>query len=307
MLASPVRTADPVLLHVVLSSASHGRNHAVKLLRSSLSSSRAPVLAIELDVSELAGDAAVLGRYGKHLLHGARRLQKYIATRGDLLIPEEDDSSKGLPESDVHLMEVVLEALGILVDVAVKHGVGVVLACDVRGLEQSDGVAAQLAVTALVGVMARVYGPSVPFFVNAAGLRDLEMLDLLSDTMLAIGKGAEAAVFLSGGCGENQEVSMEQDSIGLLGVQCASVESMHARFRKSFRVVYNEGVADLQIARLRALKHVHLVRREVAANSVEDENRVLCDWVMGEDSKRCLALEMHALWRVAYNKVLAGK
>lgn len=266
-------------------------------------------MAVELDVCALAGDANVLARYGAHLLQGVHRLQKYVATRGDLLLPEQQDVSGGLPEADVHVMDGVLEVLGVLATVAGRHNVGVVLASDVRGLEESVAASAKLAVAALAGVMARVYGQSISVFVNVTGTQDLERLSLLAGTMFAMGNGGEAdpAVFLSSGCGEDPDMWSKNDGIGLLGVECTGVESLRSRLTSSFRVVYSEGVADMQVARLRALKHVPLVRREVVAGSLEDENRVICDWTASEDSRRALTLERNALWKVARNKILVGR
>lgn len=279
VLAAPPNSADPVLLHIAASPADPARLLATQL-------AHRPVVAVELDVACLAGES-LLARYGISIIAFAIAWSSYLAGRAGLAaLPS---CGSGLVAEDIAAMDAAIGALTRLADVAMAHGISVILACDAA---RDDRGPALVGTAALAGVLARVYGPAAPFFVKI-GAAECAQLDLLSGSMFAIeGDGPDLYVIGDGATNALYEKAAFVSAQDVRGAQRTS----------SHRIVYSDGVADLHVARLRKFRSSGLVRREVIADSLADECNVLARIAAEEGARHALKLESAALWHIVFSQ-----
>lgn len=279
LLAATPSPADPVLLHLAASPVEPARLLATQL-------AHRPVVAVELDVACLAGES-LLARYGVSVMAFAAAWSSYLAGRATLAALPSCGSRLG--DDDLAALDAAVLALTRLADVAMAHGISVILACDAA---RDDRGPAIVGAAALAGVLARVYGPAAPFFVKI-GVAELSQLDVLSGSMFAI-KGDGPGIYVIDDCG----TSSFYEDFAFVSAQNAR----EAQRTSSHRIVYSDGVADLHVARLRRFRGAGLVRREVIADSAADECNVLARIAAEEGARHALKLEAAALWHVVLSQ-----
>lgn len=301
-LLAPSPRADPVLLHLALPPPS-APVHGLAPLRARLSARGAPVAALEVDLAAWA-PVSLLARYAAHVVAGAESFRHYMRTRRALLPPEDADAAARMSDPDIEAFGELLRAVAAVADAAAAHGASLVLACRAPAHDPASAPA-RLAAAAIAGLLAHVYGPALPTYVEVGSEADVEALDALSGTMFEVDDEAGARVLVAGECGEHK--AQLAGAVGLVSATCATMELLREHGPEECRVLYMDGVADLQTARLRALRCVPFVRREVLAVSAPEERRATCDIAMRLDSRCALAVEAGALWQVAGRKVLVGR
>lgn len=272
---NPAHLIDPVLIHLAATA------DPAHLLDAQIP--HHCTVAVELDVAALA-DEAPLAQYGKSVLVFAAAWSSYLA-ECDAIGPLPPKASTANDE-DNHPISAAIYALTQVADVAMAHGIAVIITCDAS---REENIYALVGTAALASLLARVYGTALPLFLKLQSHHHVH-LEPLKGSMFE--PPNIPGFFLTG-----------QACSGQSRNDVAFVDAQDIRDLKQVcnqNIVYSKGIADLHVSRLRKFANANLIRREVISDSAVRKREALSRITATEHSRNALKMESAALWSITF-------